>query len=301
MKLIFKNLSLTLTGLFTMISVTTVLASDNSYTLDTKVCPSIPQKILVIDQKSGWWAGDGGDFGLNLMNAWKVACEGVINFEYRHRTYGNGSYTGGNFGSFGSQVNEPTDDGEFPKDPWNTYSQIWLLSGGEADSVDLRTTTKLWKRYQSGISKSGANIFIGGGFGNVYHANALTNALGLGSMFIADREAHEYPTPSSGVNATAYIKREDKLNTMHPLFEGVDQLVGDLQVGSYKMVSDHLTTSSSIQILTNNPLGKPVIGIVKRETQKMIFDAGVHRTYGILAGEKGTLRYLQNIAVVLAK
>lgn len=279
-------------------------ADTTKYTVDPEICPTTTQKILVIDLKSGWWAGDGGDFGHHLMEAWKAACKGRISFEYRHRTYGNGNYGGGNggFGGFGNNttVSEPEDDGKFPEDPWDSYSQIWLLSGGEADSVDLRIETRLWKRYEKGISGSNANIFIGGGFGNVYHANALTSALGLGSMFIADREAHEYPTPSAGVHCTRHLFAGENLSE-HPLFDGVDKLVGNLMVGQYEMVSDHLATSSGINIVATNVLDNPVIGVVEKGKRRMIFDAGLHRSYGILAGEVGTLRYLQNIAIQLSR
>src|SRR5437899_2801705 len=72
-------------------------------------CPSKAQKILVIDLKSGWWQGDGGDTHEIITKHLSDHC-GNVKLEYRHSTYGGGGYGSGGgfgFGGFGNkELNE---------------------------------------------------------------------------------------------------------------------------------------------------------------------------------------------------
>src|SRR4051812_32071129 len=100
-----------------IIFVMTCLLFQNAWASD---CPSTAQNIKVIDLKSGWWQGDGGDTDQFVIRHVTSKCPNV-RFFYEHVLYG----------SFGSNL--PTDGSPEPAE----FDQIWLLSGGEADGSDL--------------------------------------------------------------------------------------------------------------------------------------------------------------------
>jgi len=132
------------------------------------------RKILVVDLKSGWFAGDGGDFFNKVTSD---VCGGMVKIHYVHFTTG----------SIDSNIN-PSDVAECTgpfctafKDI-TTYDQFWILSGDEADGADVRLSSPL---FQSILSRAvelrdanpKAGFYFGAGLGNIHHANALAKTL----------------------------------------------------------------------------------------------------------------------------
>lgn len=298
----------------TLITLTLLIAG-NLYAKPN--CPENLQNILIIDLKSGWWKGDGGQFGEILIKDLEQACS-TLKFEYRHSTYGTGGYGGfggfgsGGFGGFGSFNNsdfndmnqlDPSADGpnKFPKHDFDHYQQIWLLSGGEADSVDLRIESTEFKRYLKGMVESKANLFIGTGFGNVYHANALTNGLGLGQIFETDKVANIFPHwTKSGVKDNTRI---DVTNNEHPLLEGISSIADDMHVGGHDVEADTIldNPNGDVQsIVKKSEL--TVLAEINKEERKFVLDSGMHRFYNIFPkDDMDTKKLLMNILVRLSK
>ena len=246
-------------------------------------CPTKPQNVKIIDLKSGWWQGDGGDTDQYVFNHLKKECPNV-HFFYQHSLQ-----YGGGFG-FGKPrppvTSEPSD-----------FDQIWLLSGGEADGADLRTDSAEFVKYLQLMTNSKGNLFIGTGFGNVYHANALTKALGLGELVLTDRETHEYPSPTSGLTVTSHLA----VNSEHPFLKGIAVLPHVLKIGDFLASSDHLRADPNLQVLVNEENGNIVIGEVTVNGRKLILDANLARTYLIREGHVEIQNYLTNLVTALEK
>src|SRR6185312_7796052 len=47
-------------------------------------CPKKNQTILILDFKSGWWAGDGGNFFQKITNSLQGTCTQQVTIEYHH-------------------------------------------------------------------------------------------------------------------------------------------------------------------------------------------------------------------------
>ncbi|MFZ9519615.1 MAG: hypothetical protein ACO3A4_03980 [Silvanigrellaceae bacterium] len=132
------------------------------------------RKILVVDLKSGWFAGDGGDFFNRVTTD---VCGGLVKIHYVHFTIGtvdsniNPAEVANCSGSFCTSFKDI-----------RSYDQFWILSGDEADSADVRLSSPL---FQSIVSRAvelrdanpKAGFYFGAGLGNIHHANALGKAL----------------------------------------------------------------------------------------------------------------------------
>lgn len=270
-------------------------------------CPANAQKILVIDLKSGWWQGDGGDTHEIIEKHIKDHCSNVT-LEYRHSTYG-GYGSGGfgfGFGGFGSKEDlnqmDPLASGpnQFPSEPFENYNQVWLLSGGEADGVDLRTNSREFQRYIEGIKRTNSNLFIGTGFGNVYHANALTTALGLGAIVATDLETHTYPQASSGSHALTELTT-GMLASNEILFENVTRLPDTVKVGEYDVTPDWVIAAENVKALAVNGQGKIVIARLELANRQIIVDTNLGRTYLIRHEDHNVEQYLLNLVLALEK
>jgi hypothetical protein len=144
------------------------------------------RKILVIDLKSGWFAGDGGDFFKSLTN--DNVCNGNITIHYVHFTK---EFTEGNApiadiaicgnGSLNSTARRTGKRCTEMKD-LRSYDQLWLLSGDESDGDDISITSPLFQSIAQRArelrdANPKAGFYFGGGLGNIHHANALSKAL----------------------------------------------------------------------------------------------------------------------------
>lgn len=222
------------------------------------LCEKKDFKILILDLKSGWFAGDGGDFFKKFV---AQECEDSIQIHYMHITT---QFAEGNFAQFASYKNVlpclehavPNSKGQLefkslgdPNDvcqlgPISEYNQLWLLSGAEQDPYDLRLAKPLFQSIKSRATelrkaKPNSGFFLGAGLGNSDHANSL--ALTVFSDVFTDTKpfSAQMSTPNTGVGVFP--------NPKQMLSEfGVEKLIA----GDGKQPGTYLSTDSTFA----NPL-----------------------------------------------
>ena len=241
-------------------------------------CPSKPQKIRVIDLKSGWWQGDGMDTDSYVIKHLEINCPNVKVY-YEHQLYGG----------FGPHGTGPTPNVE--------PDQVWLLSGSELDSADLPLGSPAFKRYLDLIVTGKANVFLGTGFGNVVHANAVTEGLGLGKLLVALHSTAEYPNPTTV--ATVSELPLAQLDCTHPLFKDLTALPDIMNVGGFVAPNDQIVTNQNVRVLAKTAEGATLIGEANLGSRKVIIDANLARTYQIRNGDENIKKYLLNLTAAL--
>jgi hypothetical protein len=260
-------------------------------------CPAIDQNILVIDFKSGWWAGDAGTFFNRILNTMTAKCNGKVTIEYHHIIYDKllakdtGFIYPGGKAIFTFQQND-----------WNAYNQIWLLSGADYDNADLRDNDPFYQNIQQKIVASKSALLIGAGYGSIYHANSLSAALGMGSIFM--------PGISKGlVQHITNVKVLSRL-TMgaqlldHELFSrGVKSIADTVQIENKTITTDWLMgTPAGGSVIGKSNVGTASIVVATvGGSRRVVLDAGLQRFYAIYnADETDTLVYLENIISYLS-
>lgn len=337
---------------------------------DGSNCPILKQDILVLDFKSGWWSGDGGDVFKSILGGLSnPLCQQTINVEYHHIVLMSGFKFGTsceqvtlpNFSqrqtaesttcanaadglceckktsaysdkriifpekteasgeaTFGTSILNDIDNYTvFLKSDFSQYTQIWLLSGSEADPVDIKVANTFFVALVDKIKAASSPLFIGAGYGSVDHADALTNALSLGQVFSTSKPGSEIVLVMNGntlaVKSTITIPETLK---SHPLFQNVTDIA---DVIAYHQTADFNEIG---QIITVGPFDKEVKGdslisgtfLLKDNLQqntigtgligkrKIVFDAGMPRFYSVSAAinHAGTTMYLKNISHYLS-
>jgi|GEM_PF-3256792 len=162
-------------------------------------------RVFILDLKSGWFAGDGGDTFRAFVS---TSCAAKVEIVYAHvekaKIEGNVfSFTdagslfqcgwagtdladSARFGFFSVvDVHERCSLGDL-----RGFQQVWVLSGSSADNSDVPLDSPFFKSVKERFGAfvaGGENrgVFLGAGLGNVTHANALASlaspALGAGS------------------------------------------------------------------------------------------------------------------------
>jgi hypothetical protein len=272
-------------------------------------CVKNPQKILIMDFKSGWWAGDGGEFFQTMLNGLADACKNTATLEYHHIMDNAGilnsksSHTMMTFPNFTGEVKKSYtfSSGAFVEQDWNNYTQIWLLSGSHADGMDIKTTNAFFVEVLQHIKSSKANVFIGSGFGSITHSNALGNTLGLGNLIGTNLTEGQILNPGSGVQIDSTLALNDKLKVHNVLTNNVTQIADNLKVAGVSAKGDYITDASKLEIIATNTEGKPTIGVGKIENRQVFVDAGVQRYYAIEKSvSPDTLRFIQNVIIFLS-
>ncbi|MBF0442277.1 MAG: hypothetical protein HQK54_10250, partial [Oligoflexales bacterium] len=119
-----------------------------------------PQKILILDFCSGWWAGeDGGDMYLTIVDILNQSCgNGKTSAEFHHITIKSGYpfYSGKSLAE---------------------YNQLWILSGGNSDDEDIPTTNPIFQKFVDEIAASQASLFLGGGVDYIDSVNTISNKI----------------------------------------------------------------------------------------------------------------------------
>jgi hypothetical protein len=277
-------------------------SSDNSHAMDqlfaeiVDECPKIDQDILVIDLKSGWWAGDAGSFFTRILNTMTVRCNGKVTIEYHHITYDPQIVDDGFLYPGGASITG------FQKSNWDEYNQIWLLSGAEDDRADLRKDDSFFLDLQNKIVGSKAALLLGAGFGSIYHANSVSAALGIGPVFM--------PGVSKGLvehiyNVTVLSRLQMGMQLMpHTLFSrGIKSIADTVKVGKKTITTDWLSqVPAGSSIIGKTDLGAATIAATSiGPGRQVVLDAGLQRFYAIYNPEEAdTLTYLENIIVYLS-
>ena len=276
-------------------------------------CPKVLQKILVIDLKSGWWSGDGGDFFSKVLSALGSPCSSTITFEYHHITKGPIDHRM----TFPLSSEETEQNGStgvanfFLQKDFNSYAQIWVLSGSTLDDLDLPLTDPTFTWILGAVTNSKANLFLGAGNGAVSHSQAFAQALLASPVFSAlQPEGEVTMLTSAGVSIVSSLSMNQQIIApTSALFAGGIQSIADTvrPAGGFGMLakdvkSDKLVANAKVQILANNSAGSSVIGIsaIPDSPRKLVLDAGIQRFYAITSPEgKDTLAYMRNIIMFL--
>lgn len=148
-------------------------------------CTGADHEVLILDFKSGWFSGDGGDFFQKIVNG---VCGGQVRISYIHFTMlttqtnltptelaqvAHCAIRTTELKGLQVKVRECDSFSSFAK-----YDSLWLLSGDEDDELDIRLQSALFRSLQTRAielrdQKPSASFFFGAGLGNISHANML--------------------------------------------------------------------------------------------------------------------------------
>ena len=276
------------------------------------VCPQKNAKILVLDFKSGWWSGDGGDFVDRIVNGLSLDCKGTVAMEYHHFVRSASTAV---LGSERSNVintelispatsittGSPFFSKAFADPTWTSYTQIWLLSGSSSDSADVPITDPFFDQILNKINISKASLFIGVGFGSISHANILTQQLNLGVVFSTIQPQGNVLNPMRGVSLSSSLS-DTQFNSSHPLFgNGVKTIADQLIVGGTPAHGDKIAGLPAFSVLATDNLNQASISVGTVLARKAVFEANLPRYYAGWSNlSDDTIQLLKNIVVYLA-
>jgi len=158
-------------------------------------------RMLILDLKSGWFAGDGGDTFHNFTTS-AQSCSAQVEIVYAHITRfiieGNiasakdagailscltpnsafNRRTDPGTGSTTLTASPPLIENDCVVGDLSSFQQVWLLSGSEIDRTDLPVSAKLITSIGTRLSELAASgkpvgLFFGAGLGNTQHGNAI--------------------------------------------------------------------------------------------------------------------------------
>jgi len=318
-----------LAAIFTLVHVVAFGAQAPSVTFppfDPAACVAKPQRLLIIDMKSGWWSGDGGDFHDLLLPRIVKDCE-KIEIEYYFLQYLDPAMFPGppvpgvplgtvGFLSFYPEKPGVTNGGlmveaNFPSRPWNDYQQVWLLSGGDHDPSDVPTGSEFFGNLLAKFRTPAAtpssavpSIFLGAGLGHHDHANHVFRTLELPELFQSHVTELLTPRPGDGSQVEVFSRARagNELST-HAVFEGVASIADRIDIAGTVCETDFLPLANHpFQIVGRNRLNEPSLAVRETETRRWMVDAGVTRYYSLLGPqERDTYRFLQNTIKWLAR
>jgi hypothetical protein len=292
---------------------------------DAAACVAKPQRILILDMKSGWWSGDGGEFHDVLLPRIVKDCK-QVEIEYYFLQYLDPTLAGppvpglpiGVAGFISFYPPKPgVDNGvllvpeNVPSRPWSDYQQVWLLSGGDHDPTDVPTDTPFFHNLLSkfaappaGPSQSVPGLFIAVGIGHHDHANHVLRALELPELF--QSHVTELITPHVGDGSDVTVFSRSRMGeglTSHAIFEGVSSVADRVDIAGQECDTDFLPLADNpFQIVGHNRLGEPSIAVRETDTRRWVLDTGMPRYYSLLdPAERDTYRFLQNTIKWLAK
>ncbi|HEY5926321.1 MAG TPA: hypothetical protein VIV11_31765 [Kofleriaceae bacterium] len=262
--------------------------------------------ILVLDFRSGWWAGSAGEFHKTVLGPLRDDAE--LTFEFHHFTVGSDVKC-----VYAPHVAErcetatmsdaPTPQevlGRFDQESWNKYFQVWILSGSEKDMSDIRTDGDLFAHFVQQAGDSCTPIFIGAGDGFIDHANVMSGSLGIGRIMETQLANPGFFFGGPSVTVESRMMAGTQLGT-HEIFDNVD-VVADGVANPFLQHArgDQLRPENpNLQILAHDSTGRPVIAAAEQvlsdgATRPIIIDAGMQRYYASNA-EPDTLELLLNI------
>ncbi|MBM4253454.1 MAG: hypothetical protein FJ146_15910 [Deltaproteobacteria bacterium] len=284
-------------------------------------CPSKAQKVLVIDLKSGWWSGDGGNFVYRIGNGLTQACGTSVSIEYHHFILAKLTLAGALFGATNGSAPEITNmqlkapesptltqgsnkfEQAFGDPTFTSYTQIWLLSGSSADPADLKANHPFFVEITKRMATTKANIFIGAGYGSITHAAAVADARGLGASFATALPEGNILNPMAQVLLDSSIGA-DKFDEGHVLLKGMTSIADSLTIAGVKAHGDAIQDKGGIQILATDGLGQATLAVGKSEANgaRFVLDGDLPRYYAAWTNQSpDTMKLLQNIMVYLAQ
>jgi len=270
-------------------------------------------RILMLDFRSGWWAGSQGEFHKSVLAP--LATTGSITIEFHHLTVGQDIKC----------IYEPYKDGvcetvmmadmptameiiaRFDRHMWNSYNQVWILSGSEADPSDVRVTGDLFGTFLGQGTSSCNSLFIGAGDGFIDHGNAIAQRLGMGQILSTEYVAPNFFVSFPGLAIDSRMAAGMQMDP-HPLFDGVNMIADGVSSGINPFLKhshgDSIVANPLVQVIAHDSAGRPAIGLGEitlpnGDKRPFVIDAGMQRYYG-LGMEADTLALLKNIRKYLA-
>jgi hypothetical protein len=292
---------------------------------DVAACVAKPQRLLIIDMKSGWWSGDGAEFHDLLLPRIVKECP-QIEIEYYFLQFLDPTVSGPPvpglpLGPMGFVSFYPMKPGvgnmqlmvleNFPSRPWHEYQQVWLLSGGDHDPTDWPTDNPAFQallaKFHTPVaapSQSEPSLFLAVGVGHHDHANQVLRTFELPELF----QSHltDLVTPHVGDGSQVEVFSRARFGgelLPHPIFEGVDSIADRVDIAGEECDTDFLSVANNpFQLVGANRLGEPAIAVRETETRRWVLDAGMTRYYSLFdPAERDTYRFLQNTIKWLAK
>jgi hypothetical protein len=270
--------------------------------------------ILMLDFRSGWWAGSAGEFHRQVLDPLR-STEADVQIEFHHFTQGSdikciypptGEPTCENATMSQGVVTAEEVRGRFEKSGWDEYTQVWILSGSEKDLSDIQVSGDIFEHFAEQAGASCIPFFIGAGDGFIDHGNAFAQSVGLGPILATELG---YPgfffgtSPFGQITADSHMGAGAELET-HSLFTGVEVVADGVNNGLQHARGDYLVENPEVEVIATDSAGRPVIGIGELplgggDPRPFIIDAGMQRYYAVGA-EPDTLILLQNILRHLA-
>jgi hypothetical protein len=291
---------------------------------DAAACVAKPQRLLIIDMKSGWWSGDGAEFHDLLLPRIVKDCP-QIEIEYYFLQFLDPTVAGPPVpglpsGAMGFVSFYPIKPGvgnmqlmvleNFPSRPWHDYQQVWLLSGGDHDPTDWPTDNPAFQnllakfRAPAAASQSEPSLFLAVGVGHHDHANQVLRTFELPELF----QSHltDLVTPHVGDGSQVEVFSRARFGgelLPHAIFEGVGSIADRVDIAGEECDTDFLVVANNpFQLVGANRLGEPAIAVRETETRRWVLDAGMTRYYSLFdPTERDTYRFLQNTIKWLAK
>ena len=295
---------------------------------DVLTCSQTKQEILIIDLRSGWWAGDGVDTYTyilpEIMNTPDPATGqpcGNIEVEYHHLLKGTHTKAICKPGTNPTVITDeqlipvnPTYEEfktYFEQDSWNDYTQLWILSGTDQDPEDFPISSDFFTAFLDETSASCIPILLAGDDCFIDGANITGEHIGLGNVF---NNEHAFDCPYFITMTASMVKTGENLSVSthiendnlkdHVLFQDLTSIADNITVTGGILNSDSIIKGPNIEIIANNNDGKPVIGVgvVQKEGDQyprpFILDSGWDRAWTIGIDE-GTKTYIRNITLYL--
>jgi hypothetical protein len=278
-------------------------------------CPRSAPQILVFDFRSGWWddylyPDVVLDTPKPVLEALAQACDGMT-VEYHHVIEGEDEIRC--VTSPSEQVCDATPIGSeaglaatLKKPSLDDYTQLWILSGSNDDG-GVTESSQLFVEFLAQTKGSCLPVFIGGGDGNVRHANTVASTLGLDHAFSSSKEAGiAIPAHVVPVQATMTA------NPSHVLFQNVDELAdvvmvvagGMDQFDPFPISGDRIADNPALyEIIATDATSNPAIAVGgvmldDGDVRPFVLDAGIQRYYAMF-DHAPTLTFLRNVALLL--
>lgn len=272
--------------------------------------PPAGQHLLMLDFRSGWWAGSAGDFHKNVLEPLRSLASDIT-IEFHHFTVGSDVkcvYPAGGSPACGnaSMSSTPTPDevvARFDLQRWDDYTQVWILSGSEKDMSDITVSGDLFAQFASQAGNSCIPVFIGAGDGFIDHGNAMAQALGIGPILSTAFAQPGFFFGGLSITVDSEMMAGTQLDA-DPLFNGVQMIADGVANGLQHTHGDSLVANPMVEVIAHDSAGNPAIGVgslalPNGQSRPFVIDAGMQRYYAVHA-QPDTLTLLENIEKKLA-
>jgi hypothetical protein len=263
-------------------------------------CPDVPQEVLVLDFRSGWWDDylyADSPAPKPVLKQLTQTCD--VTVEYHH--IGEGEDLIRCISSAADEVCDTAAGGELgatlAKGSLDAYTQLWILSGSYADGSVVETTS-LFSQFLEQSAGSCVPVFVGAGDGNVVHANAVAKELGLVDPFVPLSAEGGFAIPYAAVAVHSTMEISG-----HPLFDGVGALA-DVVTAESSVYGDRIEESPTrYRIVARDAEARPAIGVGAvvlegGDVRPFVLDAGIQRYYAMFE-HPDTRRFAEHVVMLL--